>query len=76
MASQHRQQMNVRTIRVTLASAVRHAPPEKADLCIARARQLLAHAREDAVSAAVLFDIEALEAELRAADGAADQLGS
>ena len=65
MTTDHRQQMNVRTIRVTLASALRHLPPEKADLCIARARQLLDHAREEATAAPVLADIDALDAELR-----------
>ena len=68
-----RQLMNVRTIRVTLASALRHLPPEKVEPCIARARQLLQHAREETTAASVLADIEALDAELRDADGAARQ---
>lgn len=76
MTTEHRQLMNVRTIRVTLVSALRHLPPDKADLCIARARQLLDHAREEATAASVLADIEALAAELRAGDGAAQQRDS
>lgn len=67
MTSDHRQRMNVRTIRVTLASALRHLPPDKVDPCVARARQLLDHARDEATAASVLADIEALDAELRSA---------
>lgn len=73
MTTEHRQLMNVRTIRVTLASALRHVPPDKVDLCIARARQLLDHAREEAKPASVLAEIEALDAELRSTDGAVRQ---
>jgi hypothetical protein len=64
MTSEHRQRMNIRAIRVTLASALRYVAPEQAGLCVDRARQLLEHARMEATSAAVLGDIDALDAEL------------
>lgn len=73
MTDDDRQRLNVRAIRVTLASARRHAPPQQADLCITRARQLLENARVQATAASVLSQIEALDAELRAADGVAHQ---
>lgn len=76
MIEEERQRLNVRGIRVTLASALRHAPPDQADLCIARARQFLAHARRQAMAASVFLDIEALEAELDAVDGAAHRRDS
>jgi hypothetical protein len=68
-----RQRLNVRAIRVSLASALRHLPPEQAALCIARARQLAEHARDQATAPTVLADISALEAMLEGAEGAADQ---
>jgi hypothetical protein len=68
-----RQRLNIRTIRVSLASALRHLPPDKAVLCIGRARQLTEHARRQATAASVLADIEALETELERAGGAAHQ---
>lgn len=73
MTDDERQRLNVRAIRVSLASALRHAPPHKRDLCIARARQLLDLVRHQATAASVISDIEALEAELRDAEGAAHQ---
>ena len=67
MTSEHRQRMNVRAIRVTLTSALRHVAPEQKVVCVDRARQLLAHSREDALTAAVVADIDALEAQLPSA---------
>ena len=68
MTSEHRQRMNVRAIRVTLASALRHVAPEQKPLCVDRARQgLLAHARDEALTAAVVADIDAFEAQLPSA---------
>jgi hypothetical protein len=68
-----RQRLNVRTIRLTLASALHHIPPDQAALCVARARQLLTHARNEASAPSVISDIEAVEAELDSADGTARQ---
>lgn len=73
MTDEERQRLNVRAIRVTLASALRHAGPHQADLCMARARQLLEHVRHQAKAASVLSDIDALEAELRGSEGAPHQ---
>jgi hypothetical protein len=64
MTSEHRQRMNVRAIRVTLTSALRHVNPEQAKPCMARARELLDHARREATTAAVVADIDALVADL------------
>lgn len=64
MSDDRRQLLGVRAIRVTLASALRHATPEQRDLCIGRARQLLAHVREEATASAVIAEIEAMEAQL------------
>ena len=76
MTSEDRQLMNVRAIRVTLASALRHLPPEKVDLCVARARQLLDHAREEATAGSVLAQIESLEVELASSNGVSGELES
>lgn len=73
MTDDARQRLNVRTIRVTLESAYRYASSDGVDRCIARARQLLEHARREATAASVILDIEALETELRDVDGAAHQ---
>ena len=70
-----RQRLNVRAIRVTLASALRHLPPDQAAVSIGRARQLLAHARAEATVPGVISDIEALEAELQGAGAAAQREG-
>jgi hypothetical protein len=64
MTPEKLQRMNVRIIRVTLRSALRHIGPEQASLCIGRARLLLDHARSEATFASVLTEIEALQAEL------------
>jgi hypothetical protein len=58
---------------VTLASALRHVPPDQAGLCIARARQFLDHIRDQATAASVLSDIKALDAELDGLGRAAQQ---
>ena len=71
MTIEHRQRMNVRAIRVTLANALRHLSPEQAPACVDRARQLLDHARQEATSAAVVSEIDAVVAELTSADAAA-----
>lgn len=73
MTDEHRQRLNMRAIRVTLASARRHATPHQVDLCIARARQLLENARDQATAPSVISEIEALQAELRGADRSAQQ---
>lgn len=73
MTAAARQRLNVRTIRVSLAAARRHAPPDGMDRCIARARQLLEHARREATTASVISDIDAVEAELRGVGAAAQQ---
>lgn len=73
MNGEARQRLNVRTIRVSLVAARRHALPDAEGRCIARARQLLEHARHEATVVSVISEIEALEAELRGADGAAQQ---
>lgn len=73
MTDDYRQRLNVRAIRVTLASVRRHATPDQVGLCIVRARQLLEHARDQATAPAVIFEIEALEAELQSASAAAHQ---
>lgn len=73
MTDDHRQRLNVRAIRVTLASAHRHATPHQVELCDARALQLLEQARDQATSASVISEIEAFQAELRGADRAAQQ---
>jgi len=70
MTSEHRQRMNVRAIRVTLASALRHVSSERAGLCVDRARQLLDHARLETTNSAVLADIDALIAGLTSTDAA------
>ena len=59
--------MNVRAIRVSLTSALRRVSPEQKAPCVERARQLLAHARDEALTAAVVADIDALEAQLLSA---------
>jgi hypothetical protein len=64
MTNEELQRMNVRTIRVTLASALRHVGSQEYELCIARAEQLLAHARDQASSDAVAAEIETLQNEL------------
>lgn len=64
MTVEDRQQMNVRAIRVSLNSALRYASPDQAQACKARARQLLAHARRQTTAAAVISEIEMLDAEL------------
>lgn len=73
MTDDHRQRMNVRAIRVSLASALRHATPNQTDLCLARARQLLDQARHGATGESVLSEIRALESELQRADGVAHE---
>ena len=64
MTDQERQRMNVRVIRVTLDAALRHASPQEAHQCRARARQLLLDARRNTTAAAVISEIEALQDEL------------
>ena len=74
MNNDERQRLNVRAIRVTLASALRHAGPDQTDRCVDRARQLLDHARSQATHPSVLADIDALDAELAGTDATAHQL--
>lgn len=73
MTADHRQRLNVRAIRVTLASARRHATPEQVELCNVRARQLLENARDQATAPSVITEIEALQADLDRVSGAAQQ---
>lgn len=60
---EQRQLRNVQVIRVSLAAALRKASPGQEERCIARARQLLTHARHEATTT-VMAEIDALEAEL------------
>lgn len=71
MTDEGRQRLNVRTIRMTLAPARQHSPPDELRVCVARAHELLEHARHKATAASVISDIDALEAELQAVNGAA-----
>ena len=64
MIDEDRQRMNVRTIRVTLQAALQSATPDQAPRCRARAQELLARAWAETTVAAVVADIEALQAEL------------
>ena len=66
MTNDERLRMNVQTVRVTLASALRHASGAQADACVTRARHLLAGVRARATSPSVLSEIDALEVELEA----------
>lgn len=59
-----RQRMNVRVIRTSLTAALRYATPAEARLCIARAAQLLDHARAEAASTAVIAEIDELRSEI------------
>lgn len=60
MNDAERQRMNLRTIRVTLASALRTTTSEQAERCRARAQQLLQQARDQASDPAVVGEIDAL----------------
>ena len=64
MSDEQRQRMNVRIIRVTLAAALRYAPPGGAAQCVERARQLLAEARNQTTVQSVLAEIDALQSHL------------
>ena len=64
MTLEDRQRLNVRTIRVSLNAALRSIGPQQAARCVARARQLLAHATEQAVSPRVATEIAEFQAEL------------
>lgn len=66
MNAEERQRLNVRAIRVTLASALRHVAPERRQVCIDRAIELLAHVRNEATDPSVIAEVDALAVELRA----------
>ncbi len=75
MGDEHQERMNVRTIRVTLRSALRHIGPEQSALCVGRALQLIEHARSEASSAAAIAEIDELAAELRVGSAELEKQG-
>lgn len=58
---------------MTLTSALRHAAPEERPLSIARAQQLLEHARDETTDASLLAEIDALDADLESISETAQQ---
>ena len=64
MTLEERERLSVRAIRVTLRSALRYAQPDEATRCKVRAQELLAYVRGKTTVAAVLAEIDVLQAEL------------
>jgi hypothetical protein len=64
MNGEARQRLNLRTIRETTESAIRHSGPDAGRAVIARANALLDEARRAATTAELEREIEAFRGEL------------